>query len=261
MSQEPHDAKDVNRRQFGANASNYATSEVHAKGASLSRLVEVVNPQSSWRALDVATAAGHTAFVFAPHVDHVVASDLTPEMLKLAAEGAVERGLENVSTELADAESLPFDDASFDLVTCRIAPHHFPNQPGFIGEAARVLKSGGTFAMVDNVVPTDAGVALFCDDWEQQRDPSHVNCLSIQEWQRLCAEARLRVDHTETAPKKMQFQRWADNMNVAAELRPQLLDDLLTATPAVREFLKPTGTTQQDATFELTESLIVAIKP
>lgn len=264
MSQEAHDtedAKDANRRQFGANAANYATSEVHAKGASLGRLVELVAPQDSWRALDIATAAGHTAFVFAPHVNHVVATDLTPEMIELAAAGAVERGLDNVSTELADAEALPFEDASFDLVTCRIAPHHFPDQPGFIGEVARVLKPGGTFAMVDNVVPTNAEVALFCDDWEQRRDPSHVNCLSLPDWQRLCAEAGLDVSHAETAPKKMQFQRWADNMDVAADLRPQLLDDLLNATPAVREFLKPSGTTQQDASFELTEGLVVAGKP
>ena len=261
MSQEPHAAKDLNRQQFGTNAANYATSEVHAKGASLSRLVELVVPQLHWQALDIATAAGHTAFAFAPRVDHVVASDLTPEMIELAAAGAAERGLENVSTRLADAEALPFDDETFDLVTCRIAPHHFPNQSGFVCEVARVLKSGGTFAMVDNVVPIDAEVALFCDDWEQRRDPSHVNCLSLEDWQRLCTAADLQVSHAETAPKKMQFQRWADNMNVADELRPALLDDLLHATPAVRAFLQPTGTTQQDATFELTEGLIVANKP
>ncbi len=261
MSQEAHATKDANRRQFGANAANYATSEVHAKGASLGRLVDLVLPQANWHALDVATAAGHTAFTFAPHVRTVVASDLTPEMIELAEAGAAERGLENVTTELADAEALPFDDASFDLVTCRIAPHHFPDQPRFVNEAARVLRAGGTFAMVDNVVPTNAEVALFCDDWEQRRDPSHVNCLSLDEWQRLCIEAGLDIAHAETAPKLMHFQKWADNMDVAPELRPELLNDLLEATPAVREFLRPTGTTEQDATFELTEGLIVARKP
>ena len=54
--------------QFGKNAINYATSTVHAKGASLGRIVEMLAPQSDWHALDIATAAGHTAFAVAEHV-------------------------------------------------------------------------------------------------------------------------------------------------------------------------------------------------
>lgn len=110
---------------FGVNADKYATSKVHAKGASLERVVELVRPKPEWRALDVATAAGHTAFVFAPHVTHVIATDITPEMLSVAQKVGEEKGIDNVSFQEADAENLPFDDASFDLVTCRIAPHHF----------------------------------------------------------------------------------------------------------------------------------------
>lgn len=248
----------MNRQQFGANAENYATSAVHAKGASLDRMVELAAPQSTWRALDIATAAGHTAFAFAPHVAHVTATDLTPEMVDLAATRSVELGFDNVTTEIADAEALPFDDSSFDLVTCRIAPHHFPDQPQFVREVARVLSPGGTFAMVDNVVPDDHEVALFCDDWEQRRDPSHMNCLSLNEWLQLCAGAGLTVEHSETAPKLMQFQAWVDNMGVPAERRPGLLTDLLEATPAVRRFLQPTGAAQDDATFTLTEGLLIA---
>ncbi|MCA9917809.1 MAG: methyltransferase domain-containing protein, partial [Anaerolineales bacterium] len=122
------------QQQFGANAAAYATSTVHAKGYSLARLVEITQPQPDWQVLDVATAAGHTAFVFAPHVAHVIASDLTPEMLTVAAGLATEKGLSNVSFEPADAEALPYQDATFDLVTCRIAPHHFPDIQQFITE-------------------------------------------------------------------------------------------------------------------------------
>jgi len=74
--------------QFGANAEKYATSAVHAKGASLARLVELTAPQPDWRVLDVATAAGHTAFAFAPHVEWITAVDITPEMLTVATEEA-----------------------------------------------------------------------------------------------------------------------------------------------------------------------------
>ena len=90
-----------------------------------------MQPKPSWQALDVATGAGHTAAAFAPHVTRVIASDLTAEMLVEAAKLAKGKGLANMETAPADAEALPFEDARFDLVTCRIAPHHFPDIPTF----------------------------------------------------------------------------------------------------------------------------------
>lgn len=119
-------SKDLVRAQFGANAAAYVNSAVHARGNSLTRLVELVQPQAHWQALDIASAAGHTAFIFAPHVAHVYATDITPEMLEAASQLAAERNIQNVTVEYAYAEELPYADASFDLVTCRIAPHHFP---------------------------------------------------------------------------------------------------------------------------------------
>ena len=135
-------------KQFGAHAAGYATSPVHAKGASLQRLVEVVKPETHWRALDVATAAGHTALAFAPYVAHVTATDITDEMLAEAEKLASARGTANITTAKADAQALPFADASFDLVTCRIAAHHFPDIPQFATEVWRVLCSKVTLAMV-----------------------------------------------------------------------------------------------------------------
>ena len=114
------------QKQFGAAAADYAASAVHASGPSLGRLVALVDPQPDWHVLDVATGAGHTALTFAPLVARVVASDITGEMLAEATKLARARGLANVETAHAEAGSLPFPDASFDLVTCRLAAHHFP---------------------------------------------------------------------------------------------------------------------------------------
>src|SRR6266849_4178603 len=75
--------KSLVQEQFGATAAHYLTSKPHAKGKSLERLVELVQPQPAWRALDVATGAGHTAYAFAPHVARVWATDITEEMLAL----------------------------------------------------------------------------------------------------------------------------------------------------------------------------------
>ena len=64
--------------------------------------------EASWQALDIATGAGHTAFALAPHVAQVTATDITPEMLELTREGAIERNLGNVLVETAAAEDLEY---------------------------------------------------------------------------------------------------------------------------------------------------------
>lgn len=63
--------------QFGPNAAAYATSPVHARGASLQRVLELLDPQRHWHVLDLATGAGHMAAALAPHVARVLAADLT----------------------------------------------------------------------------------------------------------------------------------------------------------------------------------------
>ena len=126
-----------------------------------------LRPQPDWQVLDVATGAGHTALAFAPLVERVVASDITDEMLAQAAKLAAARGLTNVETAHAEAGELPFADASFDLVTCRLAAHHFPDPAAFVAAAWRVLKPGGTFALVDNVGPDAARMPA----GDARRDP------------------------------------------------------------------------------------------
>ena len=115
--------------------------------------------------------------------------------------------------------------------------------------------------MVDNVVPANSGVADVYNSWEKTRDPSHVRALSIAEWVDLCAHARLAVMLSEDAPKQMSFSNWVENMSVPMELRPGLLRDLLDANADVAAFLQPSGTTQSDASFVLTEGLVLASKP
>jgi ubiquinone/menaquinone biosynthesis C-methylase UbiE len=264
-------SKELVQKQFGANAAAYLTSAVHAKGASLARLVELVAPVKHWVALDVATGAGHTAAVFAPHVARVVASDLTPEMLVQSQKLAIEKGLSNMETALADAEALPFPDAAFDLVTCRIAPHHFPSIERFLAEVHRVLKPGGTFALVDNVSPdaeTTPGfsgaelkeAAAAYNAFEKLRDPSHGRALDTAEWLALLARVGLVLVHREHAPKGMDFQSWVKTMNVPADVVPRLAAMLDGASPALRAFLKPTDEGGKRG-FTLDELIAIARRP
>lgn len=264
-------SKELVQQQFGANAAAYLTSTVHAKGASLQRLVELVQPQPAWTALDVATGAGHTAAVFAPHVARVVASDLTPEMLDQVKHLAAERGLSNMETAIADAENLVFDAASFDLVTCRIAPHHFPSVALFLAESFRVLKRGGIFALVDNVSPDGAttpgfseaelrDAAIEYNAFEKARDPSHGRALATKEWIELIEDAGFNLKHVEHAAKAMDFTSWCKTMQVPAEIMTRLSAMLDEASPALKAFLKP-AKRDEKVGFILDELIAIAQKP
>lgn len=255
--------------QFGRAAADYATSEVHAKGESLARIVELTAPQKTWEALDVATGAGHTAAIFAPHVASMIASDVTDEMLQEAAKLANARRISNMLTARASADALPFPDESFDLVCCRLAAHHFPNLETFVREVRRVLKKGGRFAFVDNVAPdrvrlpnaSDAEIETAIVDYnsfEKLRDPSHGFAPPPETWVALLKANGFSIAAHEQMEKELDFASWVARMrctpNVVAEL-----DRILTAGPApLRAFLKPRTDDTRALHFTLQELLIVA---
>jgi len=243
--------------QFGAASEGYASSAVHAQGESLALLVELVQPQPDWVALDVATGAGHTAFAFAPHVARVIATDLTAEMLAKTAELAAKRGLTNVETRPADAEALPFDDASFDLVTCRIAMHHFPNPRQALSEFARVLKPGGVVGFTDNITVPDKQAAGYYNAYEKLRDPSHNWVYPLVRLQAMFEDAGLKVEATRELSKELEFHDWADRMKVSPANKEKLLEMMRQLPPALEPLFAPRWA-EGTMYFSLWEAVIVA---
>lgn len=248
------------QQQFGPNAQAYVLSAVHAQGQSLQRMVELAEPQSHWLALDVAPGGGHSALAVARHVRHVVAVDLTAGMLQAASAYGAGLGQHNVWWVQGDGGMLPLPDATFDLVTCRVALHHFPDQGDTIRNWARVLKPGGRLVLVDNICSDDAGVTKYVNAFEKLRDPSHGWLHPLAELVAFCAQAGLEMLHEERLHKPMNFQQWMDRMAVGADDQARLAEMLWSGPETVRDFLDPQGS-GSGTTFVLYEGLILARKP
>ena len=123
---------------------------------SLKWLVEHGRFAPSNRVLDVATGTGLTALAVAPLVAKVPGLDVSSGMLNEARRRAAGTGITNVEFHQGSAEAVPFPDASFDAVTCRMAAHHFDSVPAFLVESARVLVPGGRLLVADTTPPDNA---------------------------------------------------------------------------------------------------------
>lgn len=228
------DLKQAVQAQFAGSAQAYVTSSVHADRADLERMVRLAGLRGAETVLDVATGGGHTARAFAPHVREVVASDLTPAMLNAAEQFLRSNGVTNVRFERADAEALPFPDATFDVVTCRVAPHHFADVQRFVQEATRVLKPDGRFILNDTIAPEDPALDQFINAIEKLRDPTHVRDYTASEWQAFCTKSGLAIEHTETFTKPIPFADWCDRSRATPDIRADLNRRLLNAPAAAR---------------------------
>lgn len=241
--------KTLSQQRYSRFAQRYVTSKTHAKAQELDRLVEVAQPQPAWVVLDVATGGGHTALRFAPLVAQVIATDITPAMLDKAEAFVTGQGIENTIFAPADAERLPFEDGTYDLVTCRIAPHHFPDCPRFVREGARVLRPGGLFLVQDHALPEDQAAARYIDTFEKLRDPSHNRAYSESEWVSMFQAAGLEVEHRETIVKEHNFASWAERQGCTREIMARLTEMVERAPLAVAEWMQPQDFGASDATF------------
>lgn len=218
------------QEQFGRSAADYVSSPGHRSGQDLVRLVELTQARPTDVALDVATGGGHTALALAPHVLRIVASDLTPQMLEAAGAFILSQGVTNAAFELADAEHLPFSDESFDIVTCRIAPHHFSAPDRFVAEVARVLRPNGRFVLMDSISPEDEVLDAFINELEQRRDPTHVRSYSLGEWRGFIEAAGMSLETHEAVIRFHEWDSWTARSKMTVEDKAAL-DAWVLASP------------------------------
>lgn len=223
------------QEQFARQSTRYGSGHILADVSDVVEALKQIPLPAHARVLDIACGAGHTGLHLASLGAEVTLSDLAGPMLDRVREAATARGL-TVETRQHAAEELPYADATFDLVTSRVAPHHFSSPPAFIRETARVLKPGGWFLLIDGSVPDDAPVA---EEWlhhvEKFRDPSHHRLLSPRAWSTLCEESGLRVQSAVLNEFKQPDLQWYfDTANTSAENREKVLALVKDAPPEAR---------------------------
>ena len=220
--------------QFGASAEAYVTSAGHAEGPDLDRLLAWGRELRPRRVLDVATGGGHTALAFAALAPQVVAMDLTVPMLQAAARFVRSRGATNVSFTAGDVAALPFREAAFDVVTCRIAAHHFPDVPGAVRQIAPVLARGGALLLQDILGHDDPEAAAFVTEVERRRDPSHVRAFRQVEWTAFLRAVGLTVIDDAILARPRPWAQWTERARMTPEARASLERFVLDAPERLR---------------------------
>lgn len=238
----------------------YAASDVHRHGPSLERLVALARPQPHDRCVDLGTGTGHTAArLLAEGVREVVAVDPSEGMLA-AAERSYGHlpGLELVQAS-GDATGLP--SGAYDLVTARHTLHHHPDPTATLREAARLLRPGGRFVMVDEITP-DARVDTWLDAVERARDATHVRAYTLPEWRAMLAAAGLRwvVGDGETR-YRMEVHDWIDRMALPPAGAAEVRRLFRVAGPLERELFDIEYESGEAVRFALPMALILAVLP
>jgi SAM-dependent methyltransferase len=181
-------------------ADAFRDSPTHREGPDLELLVEWCEPGPEVKVLDVATGGGHVARRLREEGCTVVTVDPAP-------------GME--PDIVAPAEQLPFEDGSFDVVTCRIAAHHFADVRKAVSEMARV--SERLLVIEDNVFRGE-----HVEEAERLRDPTHVRSYSEVDWREFVTGAGFELEQLQHFPRRQSFDAWLARVNTPPETSEQI---------------------------------------
>jgi ubiquinone/menaquinone biosynthesis C-methylase UbiE len=226
------------KAQFSKTSEAYVNSVIHAKGEDLQQVLGLAGDVQDKSVLDVATGGGHTALAFAKAGAKVTATDLTPQMLVKAREFLQSQSIHTVIFQEASAEQLPFAEESFDIVTCRIAAHHFADSVAFVGEVARVLKPFGQLFLIDNISPVNRELSEVMNKIEKWRDPSHVWACSIPYWVECSTKAGLEIYSLSRFKRKKNYGEWVKNAQTPSDVVQELEAYVLSLPPAYQGYFE-----------------------
>jgi ubiquinone/menaquinone biosynthesis C-methylase UbiE len=224
--------KETVRKQFTRTADAFAKFAVRDSAEVLAEKVEFARPQAQEIILDIACGPGAFVLAVAPRTHFAAGIDLTPEMLRQAREFQAEKQVVNAAFACADADQMPFPDASFDLVSCQHAFHHITKPELVLAEMLRVAKPEGRLLILDPLAPeSDAKFELY-NQIERLRDPSHTSSLRLTTYLSLFEEQGLEISRQSVRRRARSFDQWMKRAGLApgqkryAETRKQLEDSI-----------------------------------
>jgi SAM-dependent methyltransferase len=221
------------QKQFGRTAAAYVESASHARGEDLDRIVALATEHGGERIVDVGTGVGHTLRRVAPSFRNAVGVDATREMLAAGMGVLAGAGVANALLVQADATALPIASDSVDVVTSRLAAHHFADAAGAFREVARILRPAGLFVLVDNFAPDEPELDRFINELETLRDPSHVRNHTVAGWRELLEWAGLRTTvDSDAAVTKLTTENWLERSQTAPDRAEEVRRRLRTAPPS-----------------------------
>lgn len=254
------DIQIASQEQFGKLSDRYGVKHILSDVEDVQEALKPLNLRAGRKALDIATGGGHTAVYLASLGMDVTASDVTPQMLQRTGELAVARGVK-VTLKEHTAEALPYEDSAYDLVTCRMAPHHFSEPEKFIAEVGRVLKMYGYLVLIDPVSLDDHPEGgAWLNEMEKLRDPSHVRFIRPSEWRHWCGLAGLTVRECKISSLKIPDLNWyLDVDNTSEENRKKIMEMVARAPGSIREVYR-IGQEEGKIVFHLPRMTLVAGK-
>lgn len=248
--------------RFDALADRYASSEVHTSSPTLDRLHELLPYVES--VCDVASGAGHTGLGFAGIASRIVAVDPAPSMLAECRRLAADRGVALETLE-AYAEAIPLLSESFDLVTCRLAAHHFADLPKAISEMTRLAKPGGHVAVIDMEGDEDPVLNALNHEIEMLHDPTHVRSYTARHWRELFVGGGLVIEACQTRlreiPSGLTIKRWCELGNSGPSALVDIRQRLAAAPPKSLEKLDITRDADGEFRIPVRTLLVVGRKP
>lgn len=185
-------------------------------------LVKRIGAKGNEHALEVAAGTCICGRALAPFVKDITCLDLTEEMLAQGKKLAEESQIKNIYFRSGNAEKLPYEAESFDLVITRLSFHHFISPEKPFQEMQRVLKKGGKLIVWD-MEATEEPLRNINDKIERMRDPSHTKILNRKEFENLF-ERNFALQCEETTLVPVELKNWMDLTGTPEDTQKEITD-------------------------------------
>ena len=214
--------------QFSKTADAFINMQEHSDALAMKLFIELTELNKDDNVLDVACGPGIVACAFAEIAKQVKGIDITPDMISKAHQIQKDKKLNNLSWDIGDVYSLPYQDNTFTKVVSRYAFHHFIDPESVLIEMIRVCKDNGRICIADVATSPEKNHAYNCV--EKLRDSSHTRALTIYEFEKLFIDNDLFDIKTDFYRLEMDLEEIIkssfNNLENANKIRKIFQDDL-----------------------------------